>query len=226
MFMCAHDSTPLSNSLISTSDIISKQFVVDCGLFVRAPLLIFTNRTVHKQNGRFTSNGDVHEQIQNHSKTTARRRHRHSGCSVRVNSFMRFNSLGHSGEGEARQMEYKEDKSLNAVTVLRCSGHPSSIAPSFTICLALSHLYDTQSLFIPLSIHYPCHFILPFLCPKAWAPIACHRWYRLSGLLGISWGIYGQTSPHKGYNVRSLIQRQTALFRGLHVIGYHYFNEA
>lgn len=120
---------------------------------------------------------------------------------VRINSFMRFNSA---------QTQWRRRNNTNGVQrrqisqrcqCLRCSSYPSSIAPSFTVCLALSHLYDTRSLFIPLAIHYPCHFILPFLCPKVWASLACHRWYHLSGLLGISWGIYGHISPHKGYNI-------------------------
>lgn len=34
VWVCVYDSTPMSGSLISTSGVISKQFVVDCSLFV------------------------------------------------------------------------------------------------------------------------------------------------------------------------------------------------
>lgn len=53
---------------------------------------------------------------------------------VKVNSFMRFNLLRRSGEGAARQMVYKEDKSLNAVNVWGAPAiHPPSLLHSLSV---------------------------------------------------------------------------------------------
>lgn len=56
---------------------------------------------------------------------TAPRQNPHR-CTVTVNLFMRFNSFGHTEVGETRRMGQKQDKSLNSVSCLDCSRHPSS----------------------------------------------------------------------------------------------------
>lgn len=109
---------------------------------------------------------NTHKRVQYCSKTA---NHHHCCCCccciVRVNSFMRFNSLGHSGEGETRQMEYKEDKSLNAVNVWGAPAiHPPSLLHSLSVwpyptCMTPNH---SSSLYPSItSVSSSFHFSAP-----------------------------------------------------------------
>lgn len=78
---------------------------------------------------------------------------------------MRFNSLGHSGEGDTRQMEYKEDKSLNAVNVWGAPViHPPSLLHSLSVwpyptCMTPDHSSSLCPFITPVASSF--HFSAP-----------------------------------------------------------------
>lgn len=78
---------------------------------------------------------------------------------------MKFNSLGHNGEGETRWMEYKEDKSLNAVNVWGALAiHPPSLAHSLSVwpyptCMTRDHSSSLHPFITPVTSSF--HFSAP-----------------------------------------------------------------
>lgn len=109
-----------------------------------------------------------------------------------------------SWEKTARQMEFKEDKSLNGVNVWGAPAiHPPSRLHSLSVwpystCMTPDHSSSLYPFITPVTSAF--HFSAPR--PE---PPACHGWCHLSGLLGISRGMYDHISSLKGYSVLSLM---------------------
>lgn len=114
--------------------------------------------------------------------------HRHC-CIVRGNLFMSFNSLGHKGKKKKRDKVSTEKTNLSMLSVSEVL-RPSILHRSFRLhvwphptCMTRNHSSSLYPSIIPVTSSFH------FSAPRPELPLSCHRWYHLSGLLGISWGI-------------------------------------
>ena len=141
--------------------------------------------------------------------------HRHC-CIVRVNRFMSFNSLGHQEKRDKVSTEKTNLSTLSVSEVLR----PSILHRSFRLhvwphptCMTRNHSSSLYPSIIPVTSSFH------FSAPRPELPLFCHRWYHLSGLLGISWGIC---------SVKYILIKVIMCFYQCsigHVVGFYLFNE-
>lgn len=79
------------------------------------------------------------------------------------------------GAGPRDRWSREKDKSLSGINVCGAAAiHPSSAAASLAICLALFHLCDTRSLFIPPSIPHRVTSASHFSGPRPEPPPSSH----------------------------------------------------
>lgn len=128
---------------------MSKQFIMDCSLFVCVlPAILKTTFRAEDSPKRATS-----YIMQNYT------------AALYHQSFMKFNSPRHGWKEEPRQMAFKEDKSLNAVNVWGALAiHPRSLLHSLSVwpyptCMTPDHSSSLCTSITPVTSSF--HFSGP-----------------------------------------------------------------